>query len=134
MTIVAPDVGEIQLLQYMLNNEAATDVVMKLYVSDTTPAESDVLGTYSGDEPVDVAYTPITLAGSAWTFTTIAGVSAGTFAQSTFSFSTTNVLHGYFVTDNGGTELLWVERFDAAPFNIPSGGGTIAIDPRIELE
>ncbi|RKY76262.1 hypothetical protein DRQ00_09080 [candidate division KSB1 bacterium] len=133
MSIVVPNVGEVLLLKYMLNHTPATNVVMRLFTSNIEPDESDVLGTYSGTEPSDVAYTPATLTGSFWTVATVGGVSSATYSEQHFSFSTTNSTYGYYVTDNTNSELLWAERFDAAPFNIPSGGGNIAITPKIEL-
>jgi len=133
MAIVAPNVGEVLLLKYMLNHTAATDVVLRLYTSNITPAESDTIGTYSGDEPSDIAYTPATLTGTSWTVATVSGTTSATYAERFFSFSTSASSYGYFVTDNSGSSLLWAERFDAAPFNIPSGGGEIAIIPKIEL-
>ncbi len=132
MAIVAPDVGEVLLLRYMLNHTAPSDVKMRLFVNDITPSESDLLGTYT--EAIDVAYSNVTLTGVSWTVSTAAGVTTGTFAQQEFSFSSSASVFGYFVTDNAGANLLWSERFDAAPFSLPSGGGTIAVDPAIELD
>ena len=133
MSIVAPNVGEILLLKYMLNHTPPTNVVMRLYTTNINPSETDTIGTYSATEPSDVAYTPATLPGAAWTFATVAGVSSASYADQLFSFSASASSFGYFCTDNTGSSLLWAERFDAAPFNIPSGGGEITITPKIEL-
>jgi hypothetical protein len=133
MTIVCPDVGEVLLLKYMLNHTAATDVKMHLYVSDITPAEDDVVGDYTPNEASDSYYTAATLTGTSWTVATVTGTSSATYAQQVFSFSGTANVYGYYVTDNADTNLLWAERFDAAPFLLPGGGGQVAINPAIEL-
>jgi len=133
MTIVCPDVGEVLLLKYMLNHTAPTDVKMHLFVSDITPAEDDIIGDYSGDEAADSSYTAATLTGASWTVATAAGTTTASYAQQVFSFAGTADVYGYYVTDNASTNLLWSERFDAAPFLLPSGGGQIAITPGIEL-
>ncbi len=68
-----------------------------------------------------------------WTTTSVGGTTTGEYSQHTFSFTTAATIYGYYVTDSAGTGLLWCERFEGAPFTLPSGGGTIAISPRIEL-
>jgi len=133
MAIVAPNVGEVLLLKYMLNHTSATDVVLRLYTNDVDPSETDTIATYIGSEPTDVAYTPATLPGASWTVATVSGVTTASYASQFFSFSSGASTYGYFVTDNSGTGLLWAERFDAAPYNIATGGGVIRIDPETDL-
>jgi len=53
--------------------------------------------------------------------------------QQTFSFTTGADIYGYYITDTT-PKLLWCERFTGAPFRLPSGGGTIAISPRVTLD
>ena len=105
---------------------------MHLYTNDLTPAEDDILGDYT--EATDVAYASVALTGTSWTVSTAAGVTTATYAQQEFSFSSSASVYGYYVTDNSSANLLLSERFDGAPFNIPSGGGTIAVDPAITLD
>jgi hypothetical protein len=39
------------------------------------------------------------------------------------------------VTRIGKNQVLWSERFSGAvPFNIPTGGGTVSITPRVTLQ
>ena len=132
MALLAPDVGEVLLLKYMLNNVTPDDPIMKLYTNERTPAESDVLAGYT--EATDVAYTNVVLAGASWTVSTGGGTTTGTFAEQQFSFSGSASVYGYFVTNVDGGSLLFSERFTGAPFNIPSGGGTIAVTPNVTLD
>jgi hypothetical protein len=132
MALVAPNVGEVILLRYMLNHTAATDVEMRLYNNNHTPVEADVLGSYT--QASAAGYTAVSLPGVNWTVSTSLGTTTGEHSETTFSFTTSATIYGYYVTDDAATGLLWSERFTGAPFNIPSGGGTIAVTPRITLE
>ena len=132
MAIVCPDVGEVLLLQYVLNMPPAPvgDKVMVLYKSDTTPAHGDTMGTFT---PATDNDGPITLASAQWTVQSVGGTTTGLYSQQTFTFTTGAVVYGYYVTDITGAALLWAERFAGAPFTLPAGGGTIAVSPRLEL-
>lgn len=134
MSIVFPNDAEVLLLKYMLNHTSATDTKMHLYTSNITPAESDVIGDYTPNEASDGSYTPASLTGASWTFSSVGGTTTASYAQQSFSFSSSANVYGYYVTDNSDTNLLWAERFNVAPFQIPSEGGEIAITPELELE
>jgi hypothetical protein len=80
-------------------------------------------------------YGAITLTGGNWTVATSSGTTVANYAQQTFSYTTSESVYGYFVTRIGKNEVLWAERFSGAvPFNIPSGGGTVSITPRVTLQ
>lgn len=130
--ITAPNVGEVLLLKYMLNNTAPTDINIHLYTNNVTPAESDVLGTYT--EATDPAYLAVSCPGASWTFATVLGTSSATHANISFSFSTTASIYGAYATDSTNTYLLFSERFTAAPLNFGSSGGNIELAPSISLE
>lgn len=132
MALLASDAGEVVLLQYMLNNVSPTDVEMKLYSNNHTPAESDILGTYT--ESAIAGYTAVSLPGAGWTVSTSLGTTTGEFAEQTFSFTTSATIYGYYVVNDAADALLWAERFTGSPFNVPGGGGTIAVTPQITLE
>lgn len=132
MSFVTTDLGEILLLRYMLNNSTANDVRLHLYTNNRTPAESDVLSMYT--ESVVSGYSVKELPGTAWTFATSASTSSATFARQTFTFSATETVYGWYMTNQGNTTLIWAERFTGAPFNLPSGGGVIELDPKLSLE
>jgi hypothetical protein len=134
LTILVPDTGEALLLKYMLNHTVPESPRMHLYDTKATdPNESDILGTYTAVELADAGYTASTMTGTLWTVATVTGTTSGTYPRVHFSISTTASVQGLFVTNSSDTELLWAERFDAGPFNIPSGGGVIAVDPAIEV-
>jgi len=130
MSLLVPNVGEVKILEKALNKVAADDVKIHLYSSNTTPAEDDVVGTYT----LITDPAAITLTGANWTVSTLAGTSTAEHAQQTFNFTGAATVYGYVVTDNGGTNLLWSERFTDGPYTIPAGGGSIKITPKIQLE
>ena len=130
------------MLQYIVGLTTAGDPVLRLYASDVTPDDNTVVAdvtSNTGDnfpEVTSAGYVPITLLSSLWTTTQSGGTTTAVFSEVTFDFSTDAKVYGYFVTNNnsGGTaELMWLERFSGAPFQIPTGGGTISITTKITL-
>lgn len=109
---------------------APTNPVLHLYTNDYTPNETSTIASFT--EASQAGYTPITLAGSLWTTTTGAATTA-VYSEVTFNFTTNVTCWGYYVTSSAG-DLLWAEKFGEQAFNLPTGGGTIAISARIELE
>ena len=132
MALLVPDEGEAQLLKLMTGVSLQEDYLLKLYTNAGPPAEADVAASYT--EPVGNGYAAITLAhGAGWTVATAAGVTSATFAQQTFNFTGGPMtVNGYFVVGATSGKLLWAEAFASAA-NIPAGGGSISITPRIEL-
>lgn len=122
MALLVPDVAEVLLLSYALNKVTAGDVKLHLYTNDYTPVEGSVVGSFT--EANAAGYGAITLAGSSWTIATVTGTTTASYAQQTFTFTAASTDYGYYITNNGATQVLWAERFSDAPHTIPSGGGT----------
>jgi hypothetical protein len=134
MPLVAPDVGEILLLQYMVNMVSAGDPVLHLYTNTDLTVDDTVVGPGTDiTEATQAGYAAITLTGSSWTTTQVGGVTTAEYSEQTFSFTTGAALYGYYVTDTSDN-LLWLEEFSGAPFTLPDGGGTIAITTKITLD
>jgi hypothetical protein len=132
MALVVPDVGEVSLLESMLNHTSAGDVVLKLYTNNYTPDEDAVLGSFT--ESTGTGYADKTLTGSSWTVSTSAGTTTAEYAQQSFDYTGAEAnVYGYYVVNNAETELLWAEIFTDGPYSIPSGGGSIKVTPKIEL-
>ncbi len=132
MALVCPDqMGEILMLQYIVGMVDADNPVLHLYSNDHTPSDSTVIGdlTQVGGS---TGYAPITLTSANWTTTQSSGVTTAIFSERTFTFTTTATSYGYYVT-NESNQLLWLERFNGAPFLIPDGGGTVKITPKLTL-
>lgn len=131
MALVCPDVhGEILLLQYIVGMANADNPVLHLFSNDHTPSDSTTIALL--DEVSSTGYTPVTLLSSSWTTTQSGGVTSAVYSEQTFTFLTDATAFGYYVT-NQSDQLLWLERFSGAPFDIPDGGGTISITAKLTL-
>ena len=132
MGILVPDVGEVLLLSYMLNNVQPADVKLHIYVNDYTPVEGSTIANFT--ECTAAGYAPITLTGANWTISTVAGVTTASYPEQTFTMTATSTDYGVYITNNAGTQVLWAERFSDAPHTLPSGGGTEKITVKIQGE
>lgn len=117
----------------MLNFTAATDVELRLYTNNLTPAPADQVGSYV--ESSAAGYAGVTLTGTNWTVSApTAGTVVANYAQQVYSYTTAESVYGYFVTSNGKTQVLWAERFSGSPpYTLPPSGGTIALTPRLTM-
>lgn len=132
MALVVPDQkGEILLLQYIVGMVNADNPILHLFANDVTPSDSTVIGDLT-EVSGSVGYAVKTLLSASWTTTQTAGVTSAVYSEQTFAFTTNATSYGYYVT-NASNNLLWLERFSGAPFEIPDGGGSISISPRLGL-
>ena len=135
MALLVPDVGEVRLLSYALNNLVPENQILKLFQNNVTPAEGDVAGTYT--EATFTGYVSKTLTGAGWTVATVAGVTTASFAQQTFAATAdqaTQLIYGYYVVGATSGILLWAERFTNGPFAIAVNGDQILVTPKITGE
>lgn len=134
MTLLVPNNGEGDGLKAFLNHTAATDPILRLYKSNTTPAETDTTATYT--EADFAGYAAITLTGSSWSVSEGAPSSAS-YAEQTFTRSSTGSaqdVYGYFVTRTTSGRIAWAERFTGAPFTVTNNGDGIKVTPAITLD
>ena len=132
MALLVPNNGEGDALAALVNKTAATDPILRLYSSNTTPAETDVAATYT--EYAATGYAAITLTGASWGAPSEGAPSSIAYAQQTFTMSGAGDAYGYYMTRTTSGRIMLAERFTAAPFSIPSGGGTIKITPQITAD
>lgn len=132
MALVCPDVmGEILLLQYIVGMTLADNPVLHLYANNVTPSDSTIKSQLT-EVNTETGYVAITLLSVNWTTTQSGGVTTAVYSEETFAFATDATSYGYYIT-NESDELLWLERFSGAPFEIPDGGGTISITTKLTL-
>ena len=125
MSLIVYDSGKKFLLDYLTGVGGANLVGMlaKLYTNNIVPAHGDLLA----------AYTLASLAGysnqalSGWVASTLDATFHAFSTSAQLSFGNTSgspqSVYGYIVTDSGGTNLIYGERFSGAPVSIPSGLG-----------
>lgn len=131
MSLVVPNHGEGDALKAFVAHTAMSDLVLRIFASNTTPAETDTAATFT--EFSATGYSAITLTGANWTITEGAPSDAA-YAQQTFTMTGAGDAYGYYMTRATGGRLALAERFTSAPFSIPSGGGTIKITPQITAD
>ena len=137
--MVVPDEGERKLLEYIVNKTAPTNLVIRLYVNDvdlsgeTFTTSSFTEANTGSSSSSSNGYASVTLLGANWTVSTNQGVSVAVYNSTiTFSFTESQSVYGYYITNTSGN-ILWAERFSGAPFNLPSGGGDISVRPQVQL-
>ena len=141
MALVCPDSGESNILKLIVNiARSNTDhPVLHLFTNDFDP-ESGSHGASGEDfdesdltEASATGYAASTLTGSNWTIDQASGTTAAVY-NSTITFSVTDAMtaYGIYVTNTAG-QIMWAERFPAAPYTLPSGGGNISVLPKLEL-
>lgn len=131
MALVVPNNGEGDALDAFTAKTAMSTLVLRLYQSNTTPAETDTAASYT--EYTATGYAAITLTAASWT-TTEGAPSNTAYAQQTFTMTGAGDAYGYYMTRNTGGRIALAERFTSAPFSIPSGGGTIKVTPQITAD
>lgn len=134
MAGVLVDGGESIALQYLTNKESTTEnLVMDLFVNDVTPADTDVVGTYT--KATFSGYAAATLTGASWT---VSGTSPTTvsFAQQTFTADATispaQTVYGMILTRATTGDLIAAERF-ASQTVIASSGDAVSATPNITM-
>lgn len=129
MPLNVPDVGENIALEALVNKTAPQNLVLKLFTSNTTPADTDTAATYT--EATFTGYAAITLTGSSW------GAASGgsiSYAQQTFTSTAaqaTQNVYGYYMVQATSGLLVYSERFSDGPYGITNNGDNIKITPTI---
>ena len=131
MALVIPNNGEGDALDAFVGKTLPSTLVLRLYSSNTTPAETDTAASYT--EFSATGYSAIVLTAASWT-TTEGAPSSTAYAQQTFTMTGAGDAYGYYMTRNTGGRIAVAERFTGAPFSIPSGGGTIKVTPQITAD
>lgn len=134
MTMVVPNNGEGDALGYFVNKQSPQDLVLRLYKSNTTPAETDTTASYT--EATFTGYASTTLAGAGWTLAEGAPSSAS-YAQQTFTSSAGSQnenIYGWYATRLSSGRIACSERFTTAPWNIANNGDKILITPVITAD
>jgi hypothetical protein len=128
--MTVPNVGEAQVLAKLLNQA----ITLRLYSNNMTPAEGDVIGSYT--EVAGGGYAAKSLSYANWSIVEGDPTSAE-YAMQVFTFTgATNApgtVYGYYITD-ADSKVIGAERFPEAvlPFT-PAAGSVIRITPIIAV-
>jgi hypothetical protein len=132
MTLRIPNVGEIRALGIMLGKHSQEVLLLKLFTSNTTPADTDTLATYtvsSGN-----GYADISLNGANWVLTS-GDPGQAAYPQQTWTFTgAAGNVYGYLIVGQTSGDLIVAERFTDGPYNITQAGDAIKVTPVITLK
>lgn len=134
MTLLVPNNGEGDMLSAVVAKAAAENLVLRLFKSNTTPAETDTAATYT--EATFTGYAAETLTAASWVVTEGAPGDA-TYPQVTFTSTadqTAEPIYGYYLTRVTSGRIAWAERFPAGPYSIANNGDAIKVTPIITLD
>jgi len=127
VAMLIPNEGEIQLLTDLLAGGTLENWTLKLYSSNTTPAETDTAATYT--EATFTGYSAKTLtrtlSGSTWstpatnstnTVNSEAADAKSSYGASAQSWSATSAqtIYGYFIVGATSTKLIAAEKFGSS--------------------
>lgn len=117
------------MLEALVNKTAPQTLVLKLFKSNTTPAETHTEADYT--EADFTGYSSISLTGASWT---ISGTSPSqaAYAEQTFTSSAGSQnqnVYGYYIVQSTSGKLVWAERFSNGPYNIANSGDQIKVTP-----
>ena len=133
MALLFPNNGEGDALQYLVNRAAPENLVLRLYTSNTTPAETDTDATYT--EATGFGYAALTLTGASWGAPSEGAPSSIAYAQQTFTFTgALGNVYGYYLTRATSGRIAFSERFSDGPYNIVNNGDQIKITPTITCD
>lgn len=134
MTIVIPNHGEGDGLSAFVNKAAVSDLIMRLYSNNITPAETDTAATYT--ESAFTGYAAKNLVGANWTVTEGAPSTASYAMQQYTSTAGSQAasVYGMFMTRTTGGRIALAERFTGAPFSIVNNGDYIQVTPQITFD
>lgn len=132
MSLLAPNEGDVQLLTKMLQSALSVDenYTLKLYSNNVTPSKTDTSATYT--EATFTGYAAKTLTRAGWgTPTTTSNVTTSTYAQQSWSPTTSQTIYGYYVLGATSGKVLWAELFAAA--RSLNNGDTLNLTPQMQL-
>jgi hypothetical protein len=129
MALKIPDLGIVYKMTLLQTNFETDALEIHLYQNNYTPTTSSVLADFTA--ATFDGYIPQTISGwSSPTVTAHVGLIQATAVVFTKAAGATpNSIYGYYVTDSGGTTVLWAELFSTGPFAMSATGSTITVTP-----
>lgn len=144
MSIILSDVGAEAILSKYFKGigptnslllSDANNYLLKLYINDIVPTDTDTSGSFVEVTDADAGYSDIELVGANFTVSQVNNISEARYAQQTFLFTgalTSNAtIYGYYIVDSDGV-LIYAERA-AVSFTPVSPGDAVLLTPIFQL-
>ena len=132
MALNVPNVGENKILEALTNKTAPENLVLRLYINNITPADTDTAATYT--EAGFTGYSAATLTGASWNAASAGSITYGSQQTFTASGASTDDVYGYFITQATSGVLMWSERAASAPIAVRVSGDAVRITPAITAD
>lgn len=131
MAIVITNQGECKALEFFVNKTAPENLVLKLFKSNTTPAETHTTANYT--EADFTGYSALTLTGSSWGSAAAGDPSFIAYSQQTFELLAveTQSIYGYYLVGASSGVLYGAERFTDGPYVVTTTHDKVRVTPRI---
>lgn len=127
MSLIIPNISDQTILKFIFGKLSTPDTqTLRLFTNNYNPSKATVFSDLT--EATQSGYACKNLNASDWVVATASNITTASYPQQTFTFTNNIKIYGYYVTTNvsGTNYLLWLERF-TAPFELPGGGGSIAV-------
>jgi hypothetical protein len=132
VSLVVPRNGEGDGLKYFVNQAQPENLILRLFVNDVTPSETDTAANYV--EASGAGYAPKLLRGGEWNVAEGAPSEAAYPMQQFDFLAPLGNIYGYFLTRERSGRIAAAERDPAAPFNVASAADVYRVAPRITLD
>jgi hypothetical protein len=130
MSLVLPNVGEVQLLTMALKKATVEPQILKLFINDYTPVKGTVIGNLT--EMSTLGYAAKALVRANWVISTVGGITTATHDLQTWTFTagTLVTVYGYYIIETTSGVLLWAERFPGSGQPIQNTGDQVQCTPK----
>src|SRR5262245_11994216 len=136
MALKVPNQGEVIALELFVGKGTLLNLVLRLYKSNTTPADTDTEANYT--EATFTGYGAQTMTPANWVSTGGNPSNVTYNSQITFTSSAnqtpSEAVYGYYFTQVTSGKLVWSERFSDGPYPITNLNDAIKITPTITLQ
>lgn len=130
--LVVPVAGKEDALRYLLNERAAENIVLRLYVNDVAPQDGSGPGVF--EEANFPGYEPQILIGGKWGFRHDAlGSVLAEYPLCVFERAergSPQRVYGYFATREKSHRIAWAERFQE-PASVVNKADKVLVVPRL---
>lgn len=144
MAIILTDQGATRILTRYFKGTAKTNslalahadnFLLKLYINNQTPSDTDTLASYTQVTENDGGYASKELIAANFTVSTVSNIAQVAYAQQQFVFSAGltagATIYGYFIVDSDNI-LIYAERA-SQPFTPVEAGDAVLLTPIFQL-
>ena len=132
MALLAPAIGQMELLECALKDTTPEALTLKLYTNNYDAVNGSTAANFT--ECAISGYAAKSLARATWSAAVSGNPSYIQYsAAQTFNFTGTGAVVGYFIVGATSTNIYWAERLYATTGQTFNNGDSLTITPKITL-